>query len=362
MPTMLTTRLEVSRSRGPVAGGDRRRALTMAIGQIERRFGRGAIWRLDPTIPIPPMPVISTGSLPLDLALGVGGLPRGRSTEIYGPEASGKTTLALSVIAQAQQTGGTALFIDAEHALDLGWAKTVGVDVERLLLCQPDCAEHALGVLETLLRSGALDVAVIDSVAALVTRVELEGEVGDATGHLQSVLMASAIRKLAGIIRQTGTTVIFCNQLRERVGMLFGNPEHVPGGRALKHHASVRLDIRRRETLRDGDRVIGSRVRVRVVKNKVAVPFRAAELDLRFDHGLDAVGGLLDLGLDTGLVIKAGATFTYKQTQLGADHEQARQFLGDHPDLAAQLHQQLRSSLASAVVGRRLAAADGGRA
>jgi recombination protein RecA len=363
MPTMLTTRREVSRCGGPVVGVDRRRALTMVIGQIERRFGRGAIWRLDPTTPIPPVPVISTGSLPLDLALGVGGLPRGRSTEIYGPEASGKTTLALSVIAQAQQTGGIALFIDAEHALDLGWAKTVGVDVERLLLCQPDCAEHALGVLEVLVQSGALDVAVIDSVAALVTRVELEGEVGDATGHLQSVLMASAIRKLAGIIRQTGTTVIFCNQLRERVGMLFGNTEHVPGGRALKHHASVRLDVRRRETLRDDDRrVIGSRVRVRVVKNKVAVPFRAAELDLRFHHGLDAVGGLLDLGLDTGLVAKAGATLTYQQTRLGVGREQARQFLGDHPDLAAELHQQLSSSLASAVPGRGLAAAEGGRA
>jgi recombination protein RecA len=323
---------------------DRRRALTLAIGQIERRFGRGAIWRLDPTIPIPPVPVISTGSLPLDHALGVGGLPRGRSTEIYGPEASGKTTLALSVIAQAQQTGGTALFIDAEHALDPTWAKTVGVDVDRLLLCQPDCAEHALGVLEALLRSGVLDVAVIDSVAALVTRVELEGEMGDATGHLQSVLMARAIRKLAGAIRQTNTTIIFCNQLRERIGILFGNPEHVPGGRALKHHASVRLDVRRRGSLQDDNRVIGSRIRVKVVKNKVAVPLRAAELDLRFDHGLDAAAGLLDLGLDTGLVTKAGATFTYQQTRLGADREQARQFLRDHPDLAAQLHQQLSIS------------------
>jgi recombination protein RecA len=325
---------------------DRRRALQTAIGQIQRRYGHGAVWHLDPDQPIPPTPVIPTGSLPLDLALGVGGLPRGRITEIYGPEASGKTTLALSVIAQAQQAGGTALFIDAEHALDVGWARTVGVEVERLLLCQPDHAEHALSVAELLIASGAVDVVVIDSVAALVSRVELEGEMGDSLGHVQSKLLAQAMRKLAGSIHHSGAVVICCNQLREKIGCLFGNPEFTPGGRALKHHAAVRLDVRRVESLQDERRrVVGNRIRVRVVKNKVACPLRVAELDLRFDRGIDPIAGLLDLGLELGLVGRAGRTFTFQQTCMGAYREGALAFLRDQPDLAAQLEQQVRAAL-----------------
>jgi recombination protein RecA len=330
----------------PERGADRRRALQTAVGQIQRRYGHGAVWHLDPDQPIPPTPAIPTGSLPLDLALGVGGLPRGRITELYGPEASGKTTLALSVIAQAQAADGTALFVDAEHALDPAWARIVGVDVERLLLCQPDHAEHALGVAETLLRSGAVDVVVIDSVAALVCRVELEGEMGDALGHRQSVLLAQAMRKLAGVIHHAGTVVICCNQLREKLGQLFGNPEFTPGGRALKHHAAVRLDVRRVESLLDEQRrVVGNRIRVRVVKNKVACPFRAAELDLRFDRGIDTLSGLLDLGLELGLVGRAGRSFTYQQTRLDTHREGAVDFLGEHPDFATQLEEQVRAAL-----------------
>jgi recombination protein RecA len=338
MPTHSPTRT--------AAGFDRQRAVGVAVAQIHKQFGRGAVWRLDPDQPIPPVPVIPTGSLALDYALGVGGLPRGRITEIYGPEASGKTTLALSVIAQAQQAGGTALFVDAEHALDVGWARTVGVDVERLLLCQPDSAEHALIVCELLLRSGAVDVVVIDSVAALVSRVELDGEMGDAMGHQQSVLMAQAMRKLAGVIHHAGTVVVCCNQLREKLGVWFGNPEFTPGGRALKHHAAVRLDVRRVESLQDDDRrVVGNRLRVKVVKNKVACPFRAAELDLRFDGGIDPIAGLLDLGLDLGLVGREGRSFTFQRTRLGGAREGAVGFLREHPDLAAQLDQQVRAKL-----------------
>jgi recombination protein RecA len=338
MPTRILARADLSM--------DRRRALQTAIGQIQRRYGHDAVWRLDPDQPIPPTPAISTGSLPLDLALGVGGLPRGRITELYGPEASGKTTLALSVIAQAQQAGGTALFVDAEHALNPTWATTIGVDVERLLLCQPDHAEHALGVCELLLRSGAVDVVVIDSVAALVSRSELDGGMGDALGHLQSVLLARAMRRLAGTIHHSGAVVVCCNQLRERLGQLFGNPEFTPGGRALKHHAAVRLDVRRVQSLQDEQRrVVGNRVRVKVVKNKVACPFRAAELDLRFDRGIDPVAGLLDLGLELGLVGRAGRTFTFQQTQLGSYREGALASLRDQPDLAAQLERQLTAAL-----------------
>jgi len=349
MPTSLNARRQAGHDQRSAPGVDRRRAVNAAITHIERRFGRGAIWHLNPDQPIGPIPVIPTGSLPLDLALGVGGLPRGRLTEIHGPEASGKTTLALSVIAQAQQAGGTALFVDAEHALALGWARTVGVDVDRLLLCQPDHGEHALTICETLIRSGALDVAVIDSAPALVPKAELDGEMGDHSTGVYGRLMAQAMRKLTGVIGKSGTVVVFCNQLREDPSRLFGNPEVVPGGRALKHHAAVRLDVRPQECLRDGDQVVGNRIRVKVVKSKVAVPFRTAELDLRSDHGIDAEAGLLDLALDHGLITKTGASYRWQGEELGWGRQQAVTFLRDRPDLAGDLHRQLRARLGGQV-------------
>jgi recombination protein RecA len=345
MATILTARPQVGHDQRSTLGVDRRRAVQAAITHIERRFGRGAIWHLDPDQRVGLVPVIPTGSLPLDLALGVGGLPRGRLTEIYGPEASGKTTLALCVIAQAQHAGGTALFVDAEHALDMGWARAVGVDVDRLLLCQPDCGEHALEVCETLIRSGALDVAVIDSAPALVPRAELNGEIGDTSTGVYGRLMAQAMRKLASPIGNSGAVVVVCNQLREDPGKLFGNPEVVPGGRALKHHAAVRLDLRLREHLKEDDRVVGNRIRARVVKSKVAVPFRTAELDLRFDRGIDAEAGLLDLGLDHGLIGKTAASYTWQGEELGSARQQAVAFLREHPNLAGDLDRQLRSVL-----------------
>jgi recombination protein RecA len=342
MPTRLTARRQVGHEQRSTLGVDRRRAVQAVITHIERRFGRGAIWHLNADQPVGPIPVIPTGSVPLDLALGVGGLPRGRLTEIYGPEATGKTTLALSVIAQAQQAGGTALFIDAEHALDLGWARTIGVDVDRLLVCQPDCGEHALTICETLICSGAMDVAVIDSAPALVPKSELDGEIGDHGTGVYGRLMAQAMRKLSSVIGRSSTVVVVCNQLREDPGRLFGNSEVVPGGRALKHHAAVRLDVRLRERLMDGGQVVGNRIHVRVIKSKVAVPFRAAELDLRFDRGIDTEAGLLDLALTHGLITRIGSSYRWQDANLGYGHQQAVAFLRDHSDLASDLDRQLR--------------------
>jgi recombination protein RecA len=327
-------------------GWDRQRALQATIGQVERRFGRGAVWRLAANQPTAAVPVIPTGSLTLDLALGVGGLPRGRISEVHGPEATGKTTLALSVIAQAQEAGGTALFIDAEHALDPAYAQAVGVDLGRLLVCQPDSGEHALAVLEVLVGSGALALAVVDSVPALVPRAELDGEMGDSYTGAYGLLMAQAMRKLAGPLAKNGTALVLVNQLRDNPGILFGNPERVPGGRALKHHAAVRLDLRRIEAIKGDDgQVVGDRIRVRVVKNKVAAPFRTAELDLIFGQGIDQAGELLDLGLACGSIKRTSAGYRFESVRLGAGREDARQFLGGHPDLAGRLHAQLTSDL-----------------
>ena len=339
---MPTTSLTRPTARGP--GWDRQQALQATLVQVERRYGHGAIWRLGGQ-PIAAVPVIPTGSLALDLALGVGGLPRGRISEVYGQEAAGKTTLPLSVIAQAQQAGGTALFVDAEHALDLAYAQAVGVDMERLLVCQPDHAEHALKVLEALVRSGALAVAVVDSVPALLPKVELEGEIGDDNTGVFGRLMAQAMRKLAGPIATSGTTLVLVNQLRDNPAVLFGSPERVPGGRALKHQAAVRLDLRVRERLKDQGHVIGDRIRVKVVKNKVAAPCRAVELDLRYGQGIDRASELLDLGLAHGLIKQTGAGYRFGSSRLGAGHEDTRRFLKDHPDLAGRLRAQLTSDL-----------------
>jgi recombination protein RecA len=331
-------------NRGP--GWDRQQALEATIGQVERRFGRGTVWRLTADRPTDPIPVIPTGSQTLDRALGVGGLPRGRISEVYGPEATGKTTLVLSVVAQAQQAGGTVLFIDAEHALDLAYAAAVGVDMDRLLTCQPDSGEHALEVVEVLVRSGALDLAVVDSVPALVPRAELEGEMGDSYTGAYGLLMAQAMRKLAGPLAKTGTALVLVNQLRDNPAVLFANPERVPGGRALKHHAAVRLDLRRVETIKaDDGQVVGERIRVRVVKNKVAAPFRSAELALRFGQGIDQADELLGLGLAGGLIQHSRASYRFGSVRLGTGYEAARQYLDEHPDLAGRLHRQLTSKL-----------------
>jgi recombination protein RecA len=338
MPTTSPTRT--------VPGWDRQRALQATIVQVERRYGRGAVRRLGDQ-PEAPVPVIPTGSLALDLALGVGGLPRGRISEVYGPEATGKTTIALSVIAQAQQAGGTALFIDAEHALDLAYARMIGVDVDRLLVCQPDSGEHSLDVLETLVRSGALAVAVVDSVPALVPRAELDGEMGEHHTGAYGLLVAKAMRKLAGPLAKTGTALGLVNQLRDNLAVLFGSRERAPGGRALKHHAAIRLDLRHIEAIKDADgQVVGDRIRARVVKNKVAVPFRTAELVVRYGQGIDRAGELLDLGLDHGAIKRTGTGYRFGSSRLGSGREETRQFLHDHPDLAGRLRTQLTSTLA----------------
>jgi recombination protein RecA len=325
-------------------GGDRDKSLETALAQIERQFGRGSIMRLGDEVRAP-MEVIPTGSIALDVALGIGGLPRGRVVEIYGPEGSGKTTLALHAVASAQKAGGIAAFIDAEHALDPEYAKKLGVDTDGLLVSQPDTGEQALEIADMLIRSGAIDVVVIDSVAALVPRAEIEGEMGDSHVGLQARLMSQALRKITGALSQTKTTAIFINQLREKVGVMFGSPETTSGGRALKFYASVRLDVRRIETLKDGTEAVGSRTRIKVVKNKCSPPFKVAECDIIFGTGISREGGLIDLGVEQSIVRKSGAWYTYEGDQLGQGKENSRNFLRDNPDLANEIEKKIKEKL-----------------
>jgi recombination protein RecA len=323
---------------------ERDKSLDMAITQIERQFGKGAIMKLG-SDQIQQVAAISTGALALDIALGIGGVPRGRVVEIFGPESSGKTTLALHIIAEAQRNGGIAAFIDAEHALDPLYARALGVDINELLISQPDTGEQALEITDMLIRSGSIDVVVIDSVAALVPRAEIEGEMGDVHVGLQARLMSQALRKLAGTISRSNTTAVFINQMREKIGVMFGNPETTPGGRALKFYASVRLDIRRIESLKEGNEVIGNRVRVKVVKNKVAPPFRQAEFDVMFGGGISREGSLLDVAVDYDVVRKSGAWYTYDGDQLGQGRENAKRFLRENPEVAVQLQARVLAAV-----------------
>ncbi|MBM7786992.1 recombinase RecA [Tenggerimyces flavus] len=333
-----------------MAAQDRDKALDTALAQIERQYGKGAVMRLGDEGRAP-IEVIPTGAIALDVALGIGGLPRGRVVEVYGPESSGKTTLALHAVANAQAGGGVAGFIDAEHALDPEYAKKLGVDTDALLVSQPDSGEQALEIADMLIRSGALDIVVIDSVAALVPRAEIDGEMGDSHVGLQARLMSQALRKLTGAINSSKTTVIFINQLREKVGVMFGSPETTTGGKALKFYASVRLDVRRIETLKDGQDAVGNRVRVKVVKNKVAPPFRQAEFDVLFGEGISREGSLVDLGVENGIVRKAGAWYTYEGDQLGQGKENARKFLKDNPEIANEIEKKIKEKLG---IGPRL--------
>jgi recombination protein RecA len=331
--------------------GDRGRAVDAAILQIEKQFGRGAIMRLGDSGAKLAVDVIPTGSIALDLALGVGGVPRGRITEIYGPESSGKTTLCYHIVGNAQRNGGVAAFIDAEHALDPNYAKNLGVNVDELLVSQPDTGEQALEIAETLIRSNGVDVVVVDSVAALVPRAEIEGEMGDSFVGLQARLMSQALRKLTGAINRSNTALVFTNQLREKIGVMFGNPETTPGGRALKFYASVRMDIRRIETLKTGTDAVGSRTRVKVVKNKVASPFRVAEFDIMYNEGISREGGLLDVGIAAGILSKTGAWFNYGETRLGQGRENARDFLKANQEIAGKIDDEIRGKVATIEVG-----------
>ena len=321
---------------------DKKRALEMALAQIDRDFGKGAVMKLGENLHMN-VETISTGSLGLDLALGVGGLPRGRIVEIYGPESSGKTTVALHVIAEAQKNGGEAAFIDAEHALDPVYAKKLGVDIDNLIVSQPDTGEQALEIVEALVRSGAIDVIVIDSVAALVPKAEIDGDMGDSHVGLQARLMSQALRKLSGVISKSNTIAIFINQLREKVGVMFGNPETTTGGRALKFYSSVRLDIRRIESIKQGTEVIGNRTRVKVVKNKVAPPFRDTEFDIIYGEGISQSGSVLDLAVERNLVNKSGAWFSYNGQRIGQGRENAKQYLKENPALMRELELKIRN-------------------
>jgi len=324
---------------------ERNKAIDIAVGQIEKQFGKGSIMRLGQRNAIAPIEFISTGSISIDYALGVGGLPRGRVIEIFGPESSGKTTLALQVIAEAQKTGGMAAFVDAEHALDAQYAQKLGVDLENLLVSQPDNGEQALEIVEVLVRSNSVDVVVVDSVAALVPKAEIEGEMGEAQMGLQARLTSQALRKLTGVVSKSKTTLIFINQLREKIGVMFGNPETTTGGRALKFYASVRIDIRRIASIKDGDQVVGGRTRVKVVKNKVAPPFREAEFDVMYGEGISREGDLLDLAVEKRIVEKSGAWFAYNGDRLGQGRENAKQFLKENPEIRQTIEDRVRRDL-----------------
>jgi recombination protein RecA len=324
---------------------ERLKAIELAVGQIEKQFGKGSIMRLGAKDVVAQIPAISTGAVSLDYALGIGGVPRGRVIEIFGPESSGKTTLALQVIAQAQKTGGMAVFVDAEHALDAQYARKLGVDLDNLLVSQPDNGEQALEIVETLVRSGGVDVVVVDSVAALVPRAEIEGEMGEAQMGLHARLMSQALRKLTGIVSKSKTCLIFINQLREKIGVMFGNPETTTGGRALKFYASVRIDIRRIGAIKDGDTVVGGRTRVKIVKNKVAPPFREAEFDVMYGEGISREGDLLDLAVDRKIVEKSGTWFAFSGERLGQGRENVKQFLKDNPATFKIIEEKVRKEL-----------------
>src|SRR5512140_2880358 len=324
---------------------ERSKALDVAVSQIEKQFGKGSIMRLGQKGAIAPVDAIPTGSISLDFALGIGGVPRGRVVEIFGPESSGKTTLALEVIAQAQKPGGMAAFVDAEHALDATYARKLGVDLDNLLVSQPDNGEQALEIVEVLVRSGGVDVVVVDSVAALVPKAEIEGEMGEAQMGLQARLMSQALRKLTGVVSKSKTCLVFINQLREKIGVMFGNPETTTGGRALKFYASVRMDIRRIASIKDGDVVVGGRTRVKVVKNKVAPPFREAEFDVMYGEGISRTGDLLDLGVEKRIIEKSGAWFAYGGERLGQGRENAKQFLKDNPEICRAIEERVRKEL-----------------
>ncbi len=330
---------------------DRDKALELALSQIEKMYGKGAIMRMGMSGALLPIATIPTGSLELDYALGVGGVPRGRVIEIFGPESSGKTTLALHIIAEAQKLGGAAAFVDAEHALDANYAKLLGVNIDDLLISQPDTGEQGLEITEVLVRSGAVDVVAIDSVAALVPRAEIDGEMGDSLPGLQARLMSQALRKLTAAISKSRTCVVFINQLREKIGVMFGNPETTTGGRALKFYASIRLDIRRISAIKDGEEVIGSRVKVKVVKNKVAPPFREAEFDIIYGEGISRLGSLLDLGVAHNVVEKSGAWYAFGGERIGQGRENARRFLQEHPAMADEIESKLRAALGMAAPG-----------
>jgi recombination protein RecA len=335
---------------------ERLKALDLAVGQIEKQFGKGSIMRLGQRGGIAPIEVISTGAISIDHALGIGGMPRGRVVEVFGPESSGKTTLALQVVAEAQRAGGLAAFVDAEHALDAAYAQRLGVELESLLVSQPDNGEQALEIVEVLVRSGSVDVVVVDSVAALVPRAEIEGEMGDAQVGLQARLMSQALRKLTGVVSKSKTCLIFINQLREKIGVMFGNPETTTGGRALKFYASVRVDIRRIATLKDGDAVVGGRTRVKIVKNKLAPPFREAEFDVMYGQGISREGDLLDLAVEHKIVEKSGAWFAFSGERLGQGRENAKAFLRDNPVMLKTIEDRVRKELGMTAAAAEVAA------